>query len=402
MGDGTVGGLRRSLVLAAAVLVAACTADAGAPGAGALLVTETGRGAAILIPDGSNREVLREADGSSGPLQPTASWDGRAVAWTEDGPSVAVWRDGQVTGVPITFPPFFYLWRPDGSSLIALGNDPDRPAVAAAVVEPGGEATVLASGTPFYLDWHPDLAELVVNRNGSELVRLGLDGSLEPLGPAPGRFQAPAFTASGDLLVLTGPFGGGTTASLVEVAAAQTEGGELVLIRADGGPPQLVFEVPGAAAFYPSPDGTRVAIVELEGSRSLDGRLVVVTVAGGEVVELTASRAVLVDWNPDGSRLLYAVVEPEGGVMVPFVWDGVESVEYPSYRPTPTFVAEYLPFWDQYERSLTVWSPRGDAFAYAALIEGEGRVLVQTLDEPAPTDVAPGVFVSWVPGEQEG
>jgi hypothetical protein len=402
MGDGTVGTLRRTLLLAAAALVAACVPAADGPGAGALLVSEKGRGAAVVLPDGSSRTVLRDADGSTGPLQPTASPDGTAVAWTETGPSVAVWHDGEVTRVPIPFAPFFYLWRPDGSSLVALGNDPDQPAVAAALIEPTGVSTVLASGAPFYLDWHPSRPELAVNRNGSELLRLGLDGSVEPLGPTPGRFQAPAYTRAGDLFVLTGPFGGGTTASLVAVGTAQAERGELVLIAAGGGPPQVLLEVPGAAAFVPTPDGSRVAVAELAGSRSLEGRLVVVTVDDGETVELADSRTVLMDWSPDGTRLLYAVVEPDEGVMVPFVWDGAESTEYPSYRPTPTFVAEYLPFWDQYERSLTLWSPRSDAFAYAALVGEEGRVFVQSLDDPAPTDVAPGLFVSWIPGDQEG
>ncbi|HKX76316.1 MAG TPA: hypothetical protein VJR05_13100, partial [Acidimicrobiia bacterium] len=61
-----------------------------------------------------------------------------------------------------------------------------------------------------------------------------------------------------------------------------------------------------------------------------------------------------------------------------------------------TFVTEYLPFWDQYLRTLSLWSPAGDAFVVA---NGEGNIVVQELNQSTPRVIGPGTFASWNPVE---
>ena len=64
--------------------------------------------------------------------------------------------------------------------------------------------------------------------------------------------------------------------------------------------------------------------------------------------------------------------------------------------PTETFVTQYLPFWAQYTRNLTQWSPDSSAFAYAAADGEEGEIRIQPLDGEVES-VGAGEMVIWAP-----
>ena len=68
-------------------------------------------------------------------------------------------------------------------------------------------------------------------------------------------------------------------------------------------------------------------------------------------------------------------VDREARALTPRVWDGEDTVVFPSFLPSRVWLVQYLPFWDQYSRSLTLWSPAGDAFTYLSGVSarnGEG------------------------------
>ena len=81
------------------------------------------------------------------------------------------------------------------------------------------------------------------------------------------------------------------------------------------------------------------------------------------------------------------------------VWDGEDVIRFARVRPTATFVREYLPFFDQYSRSLTLWSPQGDAFTYAGRNDdGDTGIWVQPVEADRPAvRVSDGQFASWSP-----
>lgn len=403
MPGGSVRLLRRFIPFAIVAALAACSPGDADPAVdeGILLVTEAGGGVSLVPPSGGERTRLRPDDGSPSPIQPTASRDGRRIVWSEAGssPGVAVWEDGELTEVPTEILPFFYLWSPDGESFLALGNDPGGTGVAGLLVDPDAPSAVtLGTAAPFYVDWYPDGEALAAHRDSAEVGRLSRSGRFEPVDLDPGPFQAPAVTPTGDLLVSADPGGGQTTAEVRPISLLQAGTANLTLIPADGGEPRVLLPLEGPSAFAVDPGGERVAVAEGTPGGGHQGRLVVVGLDGGNQVDVSDRRPLLFDWSPDGSRLLYVTVDTEEGTLVPHVWDGGDSRSYPSYRPTVTTAREYLPFWDQYERSLSLWSPAGDAFVYAGLDdESAGRILVQPLEEAGPVDVGPGEWASWIP-----
>ena len=78
------------------------------------------------------------------------------------------------------------------------------------------------------------------------------------------------------------------------------------------------------------------------------------------------------------------------------VWttDGLESVV--EFDPEPSFINEFVPFFDQYAQSVSLWAPDGSAFAFPGTIDGESGIWVQPTDGDA-TRIGDGTWVSWAP-----
>jgi TolB protein len=149
--------------------------------------------------------------------------------------------------------------------------------------------------------------------------------------------------------------------------------------------------VAGVGMFAPNSSGDRVAYIDSQPGTGL-GELRVLDIAGGEPTVVDPRQVVGFAWDPAGLQLLYFTIDVEAGELVPNVWDGSDVVRYPGFVPSSTFVSEYLPFWDQYSRSLSLWSPDSDAFVVP---DASDRILVQHLDEEVPSEVGSGVFATW-------
>lgn len=365
----------------AAVLLAACSAPPPSATGGRLLVTTARDGVVLLDPATGDAEVLLADDERSGPLQPTSSPDGSRVAWSTGGAAAAVWSEGGVEEFETPFVPFYFAWSPDSRLLALLGNDPAGAGVAGVVLDPAdGRVSTLDAAASFFLAWHPDGDRMAVHLGAERLSLLEAGGGQLPLDLPAGPYQAPDWLDDGRLVAIT-PSNGASA---------------LVAVRPGRDPEETLADVSGAAVFAVSPAGGRIAL--LEGSPQAGvtvGRLTVVPAGGGEAIVVSERPVAAFQWSPSGDLLLFLWVDVENRQFVPEVWDGEERRAYPGFAPTAALLAEYLPFWGQYLRSLSLWATDGSAFAYPAAGPEGGRILVQRLTEEAPEEVGSGEFVAW-------
>ena len=376
----------------------------GAPGL--LVVTGADGEVTVIHPDGTESGELRGPVSPGHPgLQPT--WapicrDGRhLVAWTEagdDGTFVIAVADaltGEVRrhGSPVA--PFYYYWSPDATLLAFLGQNAFSPLQLGMLNLPSGEVEMVDEGQPFYFDWRPDSKAIVTHVDGSlSVLTLGGDGWAPRKIPVrPGLFQSPSWV-SPDRILLVAPVSAGAVEVDWGAPRAQGQGDlpeqQLVVSDPDGTSMTLA-DLEGPAVFSPDPAGNRVAFTDFAGP------LRVLHVDQGVSVAVSERKVTAFEWSPDGGRLLFMEVDREAQALAPRVWDGTQTRAFPSFFPTQVFFLQYLPFWDQYSRSLTLWAPDGEAFTYPAAAPDRDRIMVQYLDDRQPTEVAEGVFASWSP-----
>ena len=128
------------------------------------------------------------------------------------------------------------------------------------------------------------------------------------------------------------------------------------------------------------------------------GVLTVIDLEEDSFTSVTSEPTPLFQWDRAGERLLYVTfVNDPTPALVWHVWVDGEVTDFEPFVPDPSWFATVAPFFDQYAQSVSLWSPDGTAFAYPALVEGEGRILVQHLDETVPLDIAAGNWVTWSP-----
>ena len=256
------------------------------------------------------------------------------------------------------------------------------------------EVEMVGEGQPFYFDWRWD-SQAMITHVGDVLSMLTLRGgawSQREIPLTPGRFQAPAW-ASPDRILVVSPFSEGAVEVGRRRTAAQGDfsGQRLIMSDPEGTSTRTLAELDGAAIFQPDPAGGRVAFTDFAGP------LRVLDIERGVSVDVSEGRVAAFQWNPAGDRLLFMEVDSQARALAPKVWDGSDILVFPSFFPTQVFLLQYLPFWDQYSHSLTLWAPGGEAFTYPAASPDGDRIMVQYLDERRPVEAAEGVFSSWSP-----
>jgi TolB protein len=375
------------------------------------LIMVTGRDGELTLIDSSGTRVrqLRVPSASGPSLQPTwgplAIDGGQWVAWSElavDGSfqiALADPFDGTLSTLESPVAPFYYYWSADGNRLGFLGQTAFSPLQMGVVDVMGNTLEMVGEGQPFYFDWRPDSHAMVIHADGVLSILTYAGGTWEPeaLALSPGQFQAPAWV-SGDRIVVTVPaLGGEVKVGAGGMVSAQGDllPQRLVVIDPAGRFVRFLADLEGPAAFVADPDGRRVAYTDY------GGPLQVIEISTEELVSVTNGQVAAFQWSNDGERLLFMEVDPKAQTLVPKVWDGDETLVFPSFLPTRVFLLQYLPFWDQYSRSLTLWSPAGDAFTYPAGSTDGDRIMVQHLNERQPIEVSKGVFASWSPAPLE-
>lgn len=397
------------LAVAASALLAGCATvetvpvlEGGDPALESGSLVFTGSDGNLYVADAGRDDLIRltdDADLESGALRYSAyAWAGDAVVYATQetdptgsiGTTLTAVRPGERPRELFRdegFAPFFLSPSPDGSRIGYLGGRAGTPGFAMGSVdlESGGRIDH-GVGQPFYAAWSPDGGSLVTHigppgtRMGSRLAIQTLggdDGAVAravDLGLDAGVFQTPDYAPDG---------------SRIAVVLGDPEGSGIHLLDESGDDLGRLVTLEGTAASVAwSPTGNRLAYLDGVFTRTgaLAGRLYVAGF-GSSRPELVSEIAIAHFWSPDGTKVLYfEPFEARGPgsnalayrVVVYSIIDG-ESTVVASMRPAPAFVAQIVPFVDQYERGYTLWSPDSRLVALNTL-GANGSQYVHLLD----------------------
>jgi TolB protein len=337
------------------------------------------------------------------------------VAWVEivgsdDGLASAVRTSrgdgGETTRTEIVeSPPFYLAWSPDGNRLAALGSLP--AGLGLHLIDLASVDTrpvVIGRGQPLYFAWAPDGQSVLAHLDGRKMSLLSLSGEERGLELAPATFGAPQWRSDGAAL-LTGNWKGDQQ--------------QIVLADPSGTILAEIANFDGAATFSLSPDGARVAFVDTTETvpTAALGALSVAALDGSSTSVIDAGPVMAFFWSPEGDKLAYLTPTegPADGPRVSLdfnlqsnhlglwlqwhVWDGQTSYELSEFKPSDTFLVDYLRFFDQYSRSMTPWAPDGHALVFAGeSADEEPGVWVQEISPGAePVRASDGVFAAWSP-----
>lgn len=418
----------RALLVAVAVVAAACTGGASSsdpasptasspppPTVGGAAPERPGApgdttGRILVVRDDAEIVVVDPADGSSSVINDPGSTDiARQAIWSPDASRVAWaavdsfggtsvrWTDVDGTAIEAAETPslaFYLTFVDDGAGLAWLGNAADG--VGLSLADPtAGTSRLVDVDVPYYLDALAG-GPLIAHVGGVELRAIG-DGDPERIGGGTPAMQAPEIAPDGTIIALVDDRGDRTIADAPGLVEVRGELGELRLVRLTpmGEEVEELVRLPREAfAFDLADEGDRIALWrrDLRGGTAVE----VVDLATGLVESVVDEGGVAAAWSPDGTRLAVLVIEPEGRAHWA-VWTADGLVRGASFRPTGTFVRDYLPFWDQYLRSSTPWSPDSAALTHTAVGEDGPEVRLQPADGSAATVLGAGEMSWWSP-----
>ncbi len=383
------------LIAALSIVAVACTATSTESRSGASTLAILDQDNAVVIVD-QDGDVVERYDPPPDIRYVQPIWaSSDVVVHAQAGPGdnrLTATRLGgeEVWSVEFATPPFYYLASPDDGStrVVSLRSGDIAGGLVAEVVSGSGSVDAAGNESPFYMSWDPTGRRLATHVGGERLdVRdSGVTTVVESTGP----YQAPVWLDSGLVTLrragtanVLSIWDGSTFADLgvVQGGARFVGAGSNVAIRTGANPNSN--GVQAVAQSIPTIPARTLTIVDLN---------------TGSLTTVTSSPSPVYQWDASGSRLLYAtIVSDPNPALVWHVWEDEDVIDFEPFAPDPFWFQTFVPFFDQYAQSVSLWSPDGSAFAYPALVEGEPRIFVQQLDEPSPRDIAGGVWVAWAP-----
>ncbi|MEX2540579.1 MAG: hypothetical protein WD314_02190 [Trueperaceae bacterium] len=355
---------------------------------------------ATVAPDGSELRILTEP--------------GRQFqfpAWSPDGTTLAVIGADTAGGAVYTVadsasaepqelyrsqeePPFYLYWTPDGRQLGFLANHPSGIGLHIASPE-DAKSRLRLTGQPFYWQWTADGEGLLRHTGfagpGSRLTFIDAAGE----GPggdlaAPGFFQAPGISAS-ERYIAYGAVDALGRGRLVVQSNPQLEAVEAEPVAREVGHQGLI-------ALSWSPTADLLAFISPPGQAPyFYGPISLLDAESGLLEPLVPQLAIAFFWSPDGCCIAYftPALRDEGGgdaddadgqQRLPLLDLAVAEVasgkvwQVATFRPSPLFIAQFLPFFDQYTLSHDIWSPASDALVLP-IVDDDGitRIYVVTL-----------------------
>jgi hypothetical protein len=389
-----------AVIVVLGVLIVSCqpSNDADPSGGVERVVVATSDGS-IVIHAADGEELVR-ADPPPGSVFRQPTWlDGSAIVYSEVSASGAhaliaadaatgavVWRATSDTA------PFYYSPAPAGSpfATTSLRNNPSGNGLIAELIDRNGSVKQVSNDAPFYTAWRPDGGQLAIHITGD---RLDVDDGAEVhtiLSPT-GLFQAPAWTDHGLVALSTARdtqtlavWNGDEFADLATLdgAAAFVGSGDRVAVQAS----QLS-----------DPNAVQVVLRVQEMPALASGKLLVVNLGTAAVETVADSRSFLYQWDQSGERLLYGLPTEDAAALVWFVWADGSSLEVAEFSPQLDWFGSFVPFFDQYAQSVSMWSPSGDRVAYPAVRDGEPAVIVSPIVGEGEIVIPDAVWASWEP-----
>jgi hypothetical protein len=362
-------------------------------------------------------EVANYSDGAGELVaQPIWSPDGRRVAWVRsaDGATwevVTVAADGGDRTVhPLPGRPDYITYDPTVSRLLALTPSPDGFGLVIIELDPetgqepaGDPFEQIDLGVPYFSDFAP-AGDRLVAHVATDVRIVDLTGEKRSLALTAGTHQTPLWHPIDNTVFYT----------------ADTEDGEQLISRQLGTEVTTELgEIVGFVLFDIDPAGEQLAVVAYgnppdSGLQALRrpgarrpmsaGRTVLDT--GLWIIDVGDGRARLLDdqpssapiWDPTGSRVLVRDALGGAGRWKVLGLDGT-SASTELFDIDRTLVPGYLPFWDQYVRSQTVWSPDGAQFVHVGRsVDGTSGVWIHDAATSGPsTLLAEGEIAFWSP-----
>lgn len=313
--------------------------------------------------------------------------------------------------------PFYLYWSPDGQRIGFLAQSDSEITLMLGNADGKEQARKLESGSPLYWAWSPDSRTMLAHIGGSKrtsrtarlaLVRLQTNDSAQTLAQGPAAFQAPHYAPDGSAILYAG--------------TGDSDQDALYSADADGTHIQTIANYKGRIAFSWSPDGKKIAWMTTPTNSEMPylGPLFVGDRDGKNAKQLGDEDVLAFHWAPDGKRIAYLTLLPPGsqgcldcsrvpGLAAPleqgralqFRWriaevEAGQTWTLVSFAPTANFIS-VLPYFDQYARSVTYWSPDGKSFVYTQReAQGAGSVWVTDVMENAkPKRIADGTLAIW-------
>jgi Tol biopolymer transport system component len=271
-----------------------------------------------------------------------------------------------------------------------------------------GDYTALDRGSPYYWNWLEGSATIVAHANAQRGDDGGERLSLITIDPAPSKTDLPVQT---DLFQAPDISPDGT--SVAYVAASDT-GFDLHVRKLDGSSERTVATDKGVAYFSFARDGRHIAYLAALNTQPVpQGVLSVVSLDSESPPTKIAEIPVLgFFWAPDGQKLAYIVPDFSGN-MGPLFQKKADQLNMRivgcdvttgqtwtiALFPATDGFLSILPFFDQYQRSATIWSPDSRYVVFSAIsAKGQPSVFVARADGSlTPRFLAAGdsAFWSW-------
>jgi Tol biopolymer transport system component len=250
-------------------------------------------------------------------------------------------------------------------------------------------------GRPYFSDFSPDGGRVIAHV-ADEVRVVDLDGEATPLAGAAIGHQTPSWHPTDEVVFFT-----------------RIEGASNEIVRHDlsSGVSESIAAFDGFVFFDLDPAGSTLAVASfgrtqgqgpeaVRGSpqRTLGQGLWIVEADGGEPVPIDDQPASAPMWDPTGSRFLVRTSIGGAGRWSTYERDGTSSGTE-DFDIDETLMPAYLPFWDQYVRSQTLWSPDGSRFVHAGRPEdGTSGIWIHDATESGPSiRLADGDLAFWSP-----
>jgi len=309
--------------------------------------------------------------------------------------------------------PFYLYWSPDGEWVSFLSSSLGSNSMAMQLASAqGGETSLIDTGRPYYWAWAPEGMQVLAHVGGSSATNPGaarisfleMDPFVRAVGLRiePTSFQAPAYSPDGEYVLFGGDSGNGQP--------------QLVLADSAGKVLRSLADYDGSIAFSWAPRGDYAAYLSGDtSSQALIGDLTFVDLRRPDEpqhIETDAERVLGFFWAPDGKTVAYFVP-----VMFSNAAEGEEQTAENSqfllelhiaearsgstrriaaFQPTQTFL-NIFPFFDQYQRSVTIWSPDSNYLVVSAVAseEQQGLFIVPASGDYEPRFLAEGNVGFW-------
>ena len=288
-----------------------------------------------------------------------------------------------------SFAPFYLSWSHNSQTIAFLGSDATTGVLGQYLVAAaGGKSKLVGGGQPYYWDWSPDNRTLIVHTGGASsdnpqarLTFVGVNSATpnKDLNVKPGYFDAPAWSPAGDGVALDAQNAAGND--------------ELILAGQDGKVKRVLANLAGPATFAWSPKGIHLAYAVLDPTGPAPTiRLIVLDSTHPDLHnQITQGDVAAFFWSPDGRKIAYfvpgnggplsssvrmAALTKAGASLDVWVYDRVSGTtkDVASFTPTDEF-QQIFPFYSQYQRSDTIWSPDSQALVLSGVDAGGGNAI---------------------------